>query len=79
MDEIKGRLRQLVRHQIEAAHLDPIARNAVEQAGVEIHRKHRAGTSDPVCKHPRDRASAGADIQTSPALPYTDRVQLYRH
>ena len=76
MDEVKRGLRQLVGQEVVAAHLDPIARELVEQARVEIHRKHRARTPDPLGKHPRDRPSARADIQTTPALADANRVQL---
>ena len=36
MDEVKRRLRQLVGQKVVAAYLDPIARELVEQARVEI-------------------------------------------
>ena len=76
MDEVKRGLGQLVGQEVVAAHLDPIARELVEEAGVEIHRKHRARAPDPLGKHPCDRASARADIQTAPALADANRVQL---
>ncbi len=76
MDKVKRRLGQLVGQEVVVAHLDPIARELVEEARVEIHRKHRACAPDPLGKHPCDRATARADIQTAPALADANRVQL---
>ena len=38
MHEVKRGLGKLVGHEVVAAHLDPIARELVEEAGVKIHR-----------------------------------------
>jgi len=76
MNEVKGCLWQLIREQVVAAHLDPIAGETLEQAGVNIHREHRARVADPLSEHPHDRASTSAHIQTAPTLADTDRVQL---
>ena len=76
MDEVKHRLGQVIGLQVETAHLDPIAREPVEQARVEIHGQDRTSAPHPVGKHPRDRASPGADIQAAPAIGDADCVQL---
>jgi len=76
MDEVKLAFGQLVGQQVVTAHLDPIARELVEQADVEIHRKHRARAPDPLGKHPRDRPPARPGIQTTPALADPNRIKL---
>jgi hypothetical protein len=47
MDEVKRGLGQLVGQEVVTAHLDPIARELVKEAGVEIHRQNRARAPDP--------------------------------
>ena len=76
MDEVKRGLGELVGHEVETAHPDPIARQLVEQARVEIHRKHRAALPTRSASMRADRASARADIQTARPLADANRVQL---
>ena len=76
MDEVKRRFGQLVGEEVVAADFDSIARELVEEARVEIHRKHRARAPDPLGEHPGDRPSTRADIQAAPALANANRVQL---
>lgn len=75
MDEIKRGLGELVGQDVETAHLDPIDRELVEQARVEIDREHRARAPDPLDKHACDRVSARADVQTAPALADANHVK----
>ena len=76
MHEVKRPFRKRVGQQVVAAHLDLIGRQRLEETGVEIDRKHRTRAADAFAKHPCDRASAGPDVQTAPALADANRVQL---
>ena len=76
MDQVKGRFGQLVGHEVVTSHHDPITRERVEHAGVDIHREDPAGAPDALGKHPRHRASARADVQTVPPVADANLVQL---
>ena len=69
-------LGELVGQEVVAAHLDPVARERLDEASVEIHRKHRARAPDALSERPCDRASPRADIQTAPTLANANYVQL---
>jgi hypothetical protein len=74
--QIECVLRQRVCQQIEAAHLDTIARSALEQGRLEINREHPPGRADPVSQHPRDRARTRPGIEAPPTGAHADRIQL---
>jgi hypothetical protein len=76
MDKIKCSLRKRLGKQVMSAHLNLIARQPLQQASVEIHRKHHPSATDAPGKHLRHRACARPDVQTAPAIANADLVEL---